>query len=207
MPASSTIVPCLKAPVITLCATTAPRMSARSRSSPRSRRATLATRRWYVGTLAYGADAATSNASAHAAFELKQARHARVITHFIFAFGAPRSGVPALFASPPVTSALNRRFREICTAAMGRIRAYNCETAPGHFLTLIQRAQLQTCHAINRIHEGSIERQIFAVTPCRGSFVNVKSALNTFALKRDSSSGPVYLNSNPRYLSGSAGGL
>ena len=52
-------------------------------------------------------------------------------------------------------------------AALGRMRAYNFETAPGHFLTLIQRAKLQTCHAINRIHEGSIERQIFAVTLCK----------------------------------------
>jgi len=34
------------------------------------------------------------------AFEPKQPRPARVITHFIFAFGALRSGVPALFASP-----------------------------------------------------------------------------------------------------------
>ena len=56
----------------------------------------------------------------------------------------------------------------------------------GHFLTLFQGAKLQPSRAINRIHEGSIERQIFAVKLSRGSSVNVKSALNTFALKRDS---------------------
>ena len=47
-------------------------------------------------------------------------------------------------------------------------------SAIGQFLTLIQQAKLQPSHAIIRVHEGSIERQIFAVKLSVASFVNAK---------------------------------
>ena len=78
------------------------------------------------------------------------------------------------------------QFGAAVTSATGRMRAYNCETAPGHFLTLIQQAKLQPSHAINRVHESRIEGQIFAVKLSLGSSAIVKSSLNTFEGKRES---------------------
>ena len=59
-------------------------------------------------------------------------------------------------------------------------------SAIGDFLTLIQRAKLQPGYATNRIHKGSIDRQIFAVKLNLRSPANVNSALKTFTLKHDS---------------------
>jgi hypothetical protein len=52
----------------------------------------------------------------------------------------------------------------------------------------VQRYEPNRCqvHARNRVNEGSIEQQIFAVKLSQSWSVNLESALTTFAPRRDS---------------------